>query len=413
MKRKIKLTAVEAVTKSTVASNFEFVLHVPSEYDYRYVGELQEEIVQVLKEVYLQNTGKNLPIYGVPGQNLKEFVTSKSDRKKNICKVPEEKFRLVSENLITEASLKSTGNDDSLDLKSIKGKLVYYRTKGGEDTALTDFKVAKFLNKSAYERNYVIEHTPSKKLFTMKEIRKDSLLDTSKITQSKFEVEAAKCDHPFLATPEFVFQASTGIYFLFEFMRGGDLLQLLGKYKRLPESQAQFYIAQLILALTHLHNNRIVFRELRPENVQFDSKGYIRINAFSIHQFLDDEKKRQRIITAEANSPQQQRYTAPEIITGEAITNAMDWWALGVILYEMLVGVPPFFSQNQHTLKQHISSKEVKYPDPINYHILVSDAAKEIISKVGFLKEQHNPIAIDEEQEGTTRNWARRWRKSV
>jgi len=238
------------------------------------------------------------------------------------------------------------------------------------------------LQKSHYERNFLLEHIKTNKLYTLKELKKDSLLDTDKITAARIEVEAAKCDHPFLANPEFVYQSSNALYLIFEFMRGGDMQQLIDKYRRLPERQAQFYTAQIILALIHLHKMKIVLRDLRPENIHLNSKGYITLNSFGKHTFLDDEKKMNQIKTTEANSVALQKYLAPEVITGESISGAMDWWALGIVVYEMLVGIPPFFSQTPGMLKQYISSREIKYPDPLKYHILVTDNAKDFIFRV-------------------------------
>jgi len=91
-------------------------------------------------------------------------------------------------------------------------------------------------------------------------------------------------------------------------------------------------------------------------------------------------------MTSSANLLSQQEYCPPEASTGEIVTRASDWWAFGIVLYEMLVGIPPFFSQNPANLKTLISSRPVVYPDPVRYHMLVTDAAKELIGKVNRAK---------------------------
>ncbi len=377
LKRKIRILDVEAVTKSKSKESTEFVLHIPSEYDYRYMSEQREAIIQVIKEGYARLATKNLPIYGVPHHFLKDFVTSKSDRKKNILKIPEEGFRLKEEDLIVAPPdpMKELLNEIP-NFQKTKAQSLYQKDKSVKKVMLDEFKVIKVVGKGSYGKVYLVEMLSTGKIYAMKELRKDVLIDTDQIENTRIEKEIMKnANHPFLINLEYVFQTPGKIFFVMKFMRGGELYTLLSKEKRFSESRAKFYAAQIILALAHLHNNKIIYRDLKPENILLDEDGYICLADFGLARFLEEDKKAMSF----CGTPE---YMAPEIITGEGHNRAADWWSLGVLLYEMMVGVPPFYHQNQNTMYQYITSRAVIFPDPIKHKITVSDPAKDIISKV-------------------------------
>ena len=213
----------------------------------------------------------------------------------------------------------------------------------------------------------------------MKELRKDVLIDTDQIENTKIEKEIMKnANHPFLVNLEYVFQTPGKIFFVMKFMRGGELYTLISKDKRFSEARCKFYSGQIILALMHLHNNKIIYRDLKPENILLDDDGYICLSDFGLARFLEEDTKAMSF----CGTPE---YMAPEIITGEGHNRSADWWSLGVLLYEMLVGVPPFYHQNQNTMYQYITTNAVMFPDPIKHKISVSDAAKDLISKVTIM----------------------------
>eukprot|EP00826_Nyctotherus_ovalis_P064640 TRINITY_DN9487_c0_g1_i1.p1 TRINITY_DN9487_c0_g1~~TRINITY_DN9487_c0_g1_i1.p1 ORF type:complete len:301 (-),score=84.37 TRINITY_DN9487_c0_g1_i1:357-1259(-) len=296
--------------------------------------------------------------------------------------MPEAQYRLASEDLVLEAGTKTSAAEGEFDESFLKGKCVYCANKAHEGIKSSDFKFSKFLNKNVNECNYLVECTPLNKTLFMKELKKNALLDTSKITVSKLEDEVEKFEHPFLLLPLFIFQTLNGLYFFFE-VKEETLGSLLEKYRRLPEQQAQFYTMQLALILQYLQHDKITLRHLTPESILIDEKGYLLINPFSMHQFLDEKKKKQ-LAGKEASEMEQEKYHAPEFVEGELITPAMNWWSVGVILYKMLVGVTPYFSHDSQILKEHIASRSVKFPDPIKHHLFVSDLAKDLITKVLF-----------------------------
>ena len=380
MKRKIKVTTIEAITKSKNKDSTEFVLHIPSEYDYRYTGSEREMVIETIKKVYNTMTGKPLPIYGVPHLYLKDFVTSKADRKKNILRIPEEGFRIKDEGeLVLKEAKKELPMEIETDLPNFhrtKSHSLYQKNKTEKNIMLDEFKVLKVIGKGSYGRVYLVEMISTNEIYAMKELRKDVLIDTDQIGNTKVEKEIMKnADHPFLINLDYVFQTPGRIYFVMKFMRGGELFSLMYKKRRFSESMSRFYIAQIVLALTHLHSKKILYRDLKPENILLDETGYICLADFGMSRFLEGEKKAMSF----CGTPE---YMAPEIILGQGYDKSVDWWSLGVLLYEMILGIPPFYNQNQMTMYQYITTKSVSFPDPAKFKLTVSEPAKDLILKV-------------------------------
>jgi len=126
-----------------------------------------------------------------------------------------------------------------------------------------------------------------------------------------------------------------------EFIEGGELFRHLVKIRRFPEEQARMMIAQIAIALGHLHEKEIVYRDLKPENVLFNKDGYLLLADFGLATKVSKNKLARSFCgTAE--------YLAPEMLKGHGHDHTVDIWTLGILLYEMLVGIPPFFHKNKH-----------------------------------------------------------------
>lgn len=141
-----------------------------------------------------------------------------------------------------------------------------------------------------------------------------------------------------------------------EYCPGGELFNLLSKKRRFSEDQTRFYAAQMILAIEHIHEKDVIYRDLKPENVLLDSDGYIRITDFGLSRMNVSSNTEARSI---CGTPE---YLAPEIVMKLGYGKPVDWWTLGCIIYEMLVGMPPFFTNNRQELFEHIKFGGPKYP---------------------------------------------------
>ena len=172
---------------------------------------------------------------------------------------------------------------------------------------------------------------------------------------------------------QYVFQNELRIYFFLEYVKGGNLFDHLCYKKRLEEDVVKFISAQLLVALGYLHANKIVHRDLKPENVLMDLDGYIKLADFGLAKFMKpNESTKSFCGTAE--------YLAPEILDMNGHGFAVDWWTLGVLIYEMITGRPPFMNKNHHKLGLLIRQSNVIFPDPVRHGIPMSDELKDLIT---------------------------------
>lgn len=156
-----------------------------------------------------------------------------------------------------------------------------------------------------------------------------------------------------------------------EFMKGGEMFQHLRKLKRFSEPQAKFYAACVTLGLGHLHTKNYIYRDLKMENVLLDEKGYAKLTDFGLAKFIQKEEKALTF----CGTPE---YLAPEVILGKGHNRPADWWSLGILIYEMLHGLPPFYSSNLNMMYKR-AIKDIVHWKP---NIEVSNKAKDLIVKL-------------------------------
>ena len=162
------------------------------------------------------------------------------------------------------------------------------------------------------------------------------------------------------------------IYFVMNFIRGGELFKQIIDWKRFDESRAKFYAVQIALALGHLHSQNVVYRDLKPENVLLGEDGYVYLTDFGLSRILARNEVAMSFWgTAE--------YLAPEMVTTSGHNHAIDWWALGILIYEMIVGIPPFYHKNRDHMFFLIKEAAIKYPDAKKHGISVSEEAQDLI----------------------------------
>ena len=377
-KRKIPLGKIDGITKSLANASKEFVIHVTSEYDYRYESDLREKIIQILKQEYLKIYKKNLLIYGVPDEKLVNYVATKDDRKKGQYKIPEDKYRLADENLIIESAKVDVVNDNSLPDLS-KGELLYSH-KADNKIPLNFFKIVKELKNVENESEYLVEREDSKEIYTLRIIRKIALFNTDLITSKFIEEEAKKnLGNPFLLQPKFVYKGVNAIYVLFNLTLGKNMAQKLKEEKRMNERKVCFFGYQIGLALKHLHEKSAVYNDLRMDNIFIDENNYLYLNDFGIEKLMEANNRKTHTASMIVKYPSRQEYLSPEYFLKREITPAADWWSFGIILYELLIGITPFTCKDQRMYGQELNTQELNFPLPFKHHILLTDNVKGLI----------------------------------
>jgi len=166
-----------------------------------------------------------------------------------------------------------------------------------------------------------------------------------------------KLHHPFLVNLNFSFQTEDKLYFILDYVNGGELFFHLQREKRFPEERVKFYAAEITLALEHLHVNGIIYRDLKPENILLTNDGHICLTDFGLSK-EGIEKEDDRTGTF-CGTPE---YLAPEVLKGKGYGKAVDWWSFGSLIYEMLTGLPPFYSQDVQEMYRRIMTDKLKFP---------------------------------------------------
>lgn len=203
------------------------------------------------------------------------------------------------------------------------------------------------------------------KFFAMKVLSKLEVVRLRQVEHVNSErYILARVRHPFVVDLYATFQDDLNIYMLMSYVPGGELFTHLRRAGRFTPDVTRFYLATIILALKFLHSYNIVYRDLKPENLLLDSRGYLRLTDFGFAKRVDD-----RTFTL-CGTPE---YLAPEIIQSEGHGKAADWWACGILCYEMLVGYPPFYDTNAPGLYEKILRGRIRWPidiDPLSRTIV-------------------------------------------
>lgn len=242
---------------------------------------------------------------------------------------------------------------------------------------LQSFSVIRLLGKGASGKVLLVKKTDlsqtNYKLYAMKIIKKSEVFKYDLGDHIKLERDILmKNRNRFLVKLKYAFQTPSNIYLVIEYMSGGDLHQLLKKYRNFPEGLAQFYAAEIVLALEYLHEKmNVIYRDLKPENILLDGQGHLKLSDFGLSKKTVDKTKTNTF----AGTPE---YIAPEILLSVGHSFSVDYWSLGVVIYEMLAGKPPFASYdcNFTTIVKLILENKPFFP------IYFSPEATDLISKL-------------------------------
>ena len=356
------------MSKSSDPKIAEFIIHVDDDYDYHFPnkdGQLRDELFENLKAAFYMKMNKNLPVFKV-GVPLKNFLTEKKDLKKGIQRRPPTGYLDEAEDLYdpyvgagapsAKAALSKAG------LGGMKGSNAAPSfVKAGMDAKVTlnDFETRHVIGKGSQGKIFLVQRRNNpREVYAMKSIGKEKMLDYGLIDQTKLEKNIlCDNDNPFLVDMLYTFQTEDKIMFILPFKRGGDMFQLMRNAGRFAEDRCRFYIIQIVLGLSYLHQNNVIYRDVKPENILMDEDGYICLSDFGMSKLMKDSGSKA------SAAPQMGAvdYLAPEMIDNEHYGAQVDWWGVGILTYEMIVGFPPFYTGNRRNtvMFKNIKSKEV------------------------------------------------------
>lgn len=218
------------------------------------------------------------------------------------------------------------------------------------------------------------------RIYALKTIRKAHIISRSEVAHTLAERSVlAQINNPFIVPLKFSFQSPEKLYLVLAFVNGGELFHHLQREQRFDVNRARFYTAELLCALECLHGFNVVYRDLKPENILLDYSGHIALCDFGLCKM--DMKDEDRTNTF-CGTPE---YLAPELLLGQGYDKTVDWWTLGVLLYEMLTGLPPYYDENTNEMYRKILSEPLHFPGPE----IVPPPAKDLLSQLLDRRPEH------------------------
>ncbi|KAM5240020.1 RAC-alpha serine/threonine-protein kinase isoform 1-T1 [Hipposideros larvatus] len=239
---------------------------------------------------------------------------------------------------------------------------------------MNEFEYLKLLGKGTFGKVILVKEKATGRYYAMKILKKEVIVAKDEVAHTLTENRVLQNSrHPFLTALKYSFQTHDRLCFVMEYANGGELFFHLSRERVFPEDRARFYGAEIVSALDYLHSEKnVVYRDLKLENLMLDKDGHIKITDFGL---CKEGIKDGATMKTFCGTPE---YLAPEVLEDNDYGRAVDWWGLGVVMYEMLCGRLPFYNQDHEKLFELILMEEIRFPRSL------SPEAKALLS--GLLK---------------------------
>lgn len=240
---------------------------------------------------------------------------------------------------------------------------------------LSDYEMGDTIGMCQFGRIKFAKNKKTEEFAAIKILKKKKIIESKQEEHAINEINILEMiDHPFIVHFIGLYQDEKYIYIATELVNGGELFTCLRAAETFPIDQARFYLAQVINCFEYLHSKKIIYRALKTENILIQKNGYIKLSGFSCAKVVEG-----RTYTL-CGTPD---YLAPEIILNKGHGKPVDWWACGVLLYELLTGVTPFGDEDTVKIYQNILECKLKFPSDFDHdakslikHLLQPDLSK-------------------------------------
>ena len=234
------------------------------------------------------------------------------------------------------------------------------------------FEILKMLGRGSYGKVFLVEKKDTHELFALKVINKIDVINKNSFENLKNEkLIMQKIKHALVVNLEYCFASPSHVFFAMEFKEGGELYRHLRKLGVFSEESARFYACQILMALCYLHDNNIMYRDMKPENILLDRNGNACLVDFGISKIINPKTSTHSYV----GTPD---YVAPEILTQKGHNKAVDIWCFGILLYEMVSGHVPFYNKSQSVMLRSIINSEVQFTSNYKGSLVLKD----LITKV-------------------------------
>ncbi|KAG1254426.1 hypothetical protein G6F68_010855 [Rhizopus microsporus] len=239
-----------------------------------------------------------------------------------------------------------------------KDSAIIDQRKSKPKLKLDDFNLLRTLGTGSFGRVHLSQSKHNHRYYAIKVLKKTEVVRLKQVEHTNNEKHILESvAYPFLVNLWGTFQDDANLYMVMDYVPGGELFSILRKQKKFSEQAAKFYAAEVVLALAYLHEQDIVYRDLKPENILVDDRGHVKLTDFGFAKRIEDTT------WTVCGTPD---YLAPEIIISKGYTKAVDWWGLGVLIFEMVTGKAPFIDKNPVNLYQKILECRVEWPEEMS-----------------------------------------------
>jgi len=234
-----------------------------------------------------------------------------------------------------------------------------------------DFELLSIIGQGSFGKVVQVRMKYTGDIFAMKVLNKRNVVERGEIDHTLAEKNILmKFDHPFIMSLHYSFQTDDKLFLVMDFVNGGEMFYHIQKARRFDNERAKFYLAEIVLGLDCLHNNGVIYRDLKPENLLLDSDGHVKITDFGL--------SKEGLTTAYATTQTfcgTPEYLAPEVVEGRPYTKSVDWWSVGTLLFEMLTGLPPFYDEDMQNMYNKKMNSDPTIPE------YVPELARDLITK--------------------------------
>ncbi|OMJ12041.1 cAMP-dependent protein kinase type 1 [Smittium culicis] len=246
---------------------------------------------------------------------------------------------------------------------------------------INDYEFFRTIGTGSFGRVKIVRQTSTSDFYAVKILRKSEVVRAKQVEHVNNErAVLAFCNSPFIVKLHGCYQDSINLYMFLEYIIGGELFSYLRRYKKFPSPVAKFYAGEVALAFEYLHSYDLVYRDLKPENILLDSNGHVKLTDLGFAKYVTD------VTWTLCGTPD---YLAPEIIQAKGYGRAVDWYSLGVLIFEMIAGYPPYYDRDHYKLYERILSGRVRWPnhfDPIARDLVEKLITSDLSSRYGNLK---------------------------
>nr|AFL65168.1 protein kinase B [Artemia sinica] len=267
------------------------------------------------------------------------------------------------------SSLNSVGEAEDLSVKFSVTGTTRHTHSGKKKVTLENFEFLKVLGKGTFGKVILCREKTTCHLYAIKILKKEVIIAKDEVAHTLTENRVLQTtNHPFLISLKYSFQTAERLCFVMEYVNGGELFFHLSRERVFSEERTRFYGAEIACALGYLHDNGIIYRDLKLENLLLDKEGHIKIADFGL---CKEQITYGRTTKTFCGTPE---YLAPEVLEDNDYGRAVDWWGLGVVMYEMMCGRLPFYNRDHDILFELILMEEVRFPPKL------SPEAKDLLS---------------------------------